>query len=133
MARIERITPLYVDKMPEGLENGILYIAPQYKIALHNCCCGCGEEVSTPLTDTEYQLQDINGEISLHPSIGNHDFDCRSHYVIRHGQVIWANVMTREAIDYGRARDRILKSNRHPRGLQKFVRGVVDFFKRLLG
>jgi hypothetical protein len=41
----------------------------------------------------------------LHPSIGNWDHSCRSHYVIRNSMVIWAKKMSRSEIEQGRARD----------------------------
>lgn len=109
MPRIDRIRPEFVEFMPETIEDGILYISEKYKIALHNCCCGCGEEVSTPLSATEYRLTKHGDAVSLHPSIGNHDFACRSHYWIDRDSVHWSYAMTREQIEAGRAYDRRLK------------------------
>jgi hypothetical protein len=49
------------------------------------------------------------GEASIWPSIGNHDFACASHYVIKNGKILWAGRMSRTAIEAGRERDRRLK------------------------
>jgi len=45
------------------------------------------------------------GKISLHPSIGNWSFECRSHYWIRNNQVVWAGGLTDEQIKLVKARD----------------------------
>jgi hypothetical protein len=95
--------------MPDTLENGVIYISESYRVALHNCCCGCGEEVSTPIGPTEYSIELIGAEISVSPSIGNHDFPCGSHYIIEKGAVVWAGEMSRRAVKRGRAQDRYLK------------------------
>lgn len=109
MARIDRLKTVFVDEMPEILEDGILYVSVECCVALHNCACGCGEEVSTPLVRTEYQLTIEGDAASIWPSIGNHDFACASHYVIKQGEILWAGRMSRGAIDVGRERDRRLK------------------------
>jgi hypothetical protein len=109
MARIERLETVFVDSIPETLEDGILYVSEECRVALHNCACGCGEEVSTPLVRTEYHLAMEGGAASIWPSIGNHDFACASHYVIKRGKIVWAGRMSRIEIDAGRERDRQLK------------------------
>lgn len=109
MARVDRLKTVFVAEIPETLEDGILYVSEKCHVALHNCACGCGEEVSTPLVRTEYRLAMEGGEASIWPSIGNHDFACASHYVIKHGKILWAGRMSRIAIEAGRERDRRLK------------------------
>lgn len=109
MARIERLETVFVDSIPETLEDGILYVSEECRVALHNCACGCGEEVSTPLVRTEYHLTMEGGAASIWPSIGNHDFACASHYVIKRGKIVWAGKMSRMEIEAGRERDRRLK------------------------
>jgi len=103
--------------MPETLEDGILYVSRECSVALHNCACGCGEEVSTPLVPTEFRLTMHDEGASIWPSIGNHDFACASHYIVEHGAIVWADKMNRASIEAGRARDRLLK--RPPAPLQK--------------
>ena len=109
MMRVKRLEARLVHETPEVLEDGILYICDECHVALHNCACGCGEEVSTPLVRTEYSLTMHKGEASIWPSIGNHDFACKSHYVIRRGEIVWASRMSRAEIEWGREKDRALK------------------------
>lgn len=109
MSRIHRLRTVFVTDIPEKLEDGILYVSEECHVALHNCACGCGEEVSTPLVPMEYALKMTNDEASIWPSIGNHDFACRSHYIIDHGRIEWSGRMSRTAIEAGREKDRLLK------------------------
>ena len=79
----------FVEFIPDQLEDGILYVSITYATVLHKCACGCGNEVVTPLSPSDWQLT-FNGEaISLFPSIGNWSFPCRSHYWIRKNEVVW--------------------------------------------
>lgn len=104
-----KMNPQYVEFIPEILSDGILYISRSYKTAVHKCCCGCGEEVVTPLMPTEWTLSSSSSGVSLYPSIGNWSMPCRSHYWIRNSRVIWAGAMSRKEIDQGREYDRQLK------------------------
>jgi hypothetical protein len=115
MARVDRLKTVFAAEIPEVLEDGILYVSEECCVALHNCACGCGEEVSTPLVRTEYRLTMEGGEASIWPSIGNHDFACASHYVISHGKILWSDRMSRVAIEAGRDRDRRLKRPQPPK------------------
>jgi hypothetical protein len=109
MTRVNRLRTVFTAEIPETLDDGVLYVSRECRVALHNCACGCGEEVSTPLVATEYRLIMHGDDASLWPSIGNHDFACASHYVIDRGEIVWANKMSRAAIEAGREKDRILK------------------------
>jgi hypothetical protein len=109
MSRIETLTHKFVEFIPSGIEDGILYISIEYATAVHKCCCGCGNEVPTPLTPTDWELI-FNGEtVSLYPSIGNWSFPCQSHYFIKRNRVKWAKQWTKEEIDAGRAKDALAK------------------------
>lgn len=99
------LTPQYVDYVPEQLEEGILYVCEQYKTVAHKCCCGCGEEVITPLSIAEWSISREGNTVTLHPSVGNWSFKCQSHYWIRKNQVIWAKAMTQQQIKRVRAKD----------------------------
>lgn len=101
----------FVEFIPEQLEEGVLYISKRYGTAAHKCCCGCGEEVITPLTPTDWSLRMDGNVVTLHPSIGNWSFACRSHYLIRKSKVIWVGDMSQQQIERGRARDRAAKHN----------------------
>ncbi len=103
------LRPQFVEFIPERLEDGILYVSQRYRTATHRCCCGCGEEVVTPLGPTDWSLQVTHGTVTLHPSIGNWSFRCRSHYWIRNGKVVWAGSMTKRQIEYGRALDQRMR------------------------
>ena len=94
-----------VEFIPERLEEGILYISHRYKTAVHKCACGCGEEVVTPLSPTDWSIKLENVRATLDPSIGNWSFACRSHYFIRRGKVVWAGRMSRRQIERGRVID----------------------------
>ena len=99
------LIPQYVDYVPEQLEEGILYVCEQYKIVAHKCCCGCKEEVITPLSPAEWSIRKEGNTVTLHPSVGNWSFKCQSHYVIRKNHVIWAKAMTQQQIKRVRAQD----------------------------
>ena len=127
MARIDRLRPVFLEEIPEQLEDGILYVSHECQVALHNCACGCGEEVTTPLVATEYELVMEGDEPSIWPSIGNHDFPCGSHYIIKRGRIRWAGKMTRRQIEAGRDCDRLLKRGPKPTRSKAFI----DWIKRL--
>ena len=96
--------------IPESLEPGVLYVSMKYATAAHSCCCGCGEEVVTPFTPTDWKMT-FNGQaISLWPSVGNWTLPCRSHYVVREGGVIEAGPWTDQKIAAERRRDRATKA-----------------------
>lgn len=96
----------FVEYMPEQLDDGILYISMNYAVASHKCACGCGREVVTPLSPTDWQLYFDGQAISLQPSIGNWNFPCRAHYYLDEGNVRWAGDMSQYAIERGRIRNR---------------------------
>lgn len=86
--KILELTPCDLDEFPRVLEEGILYISEECELAAHKCCCGCGEDVITPLNPARWRLNRHGGRVSLRPSIGNWKFACRSHYWIRNNRVI---------------------------------------------
>lgn len=107
--KCNKLTPRFVDIIPEKLENSVLYISKRYAIAVHKCCCGCNEEVFTPIAKTDWSLRVNSGRATLYPSIGNWSFACRSHYWVRRNKVIWAGELPQQLIDRGRTLDRIAK------------------------
>ena len=89
----------FVEYIPDNLKSGVLYISITYKIVIHKCCCGCGQEVVTPISPVDWKLI-FNGEsISLYPSIGNWSFDCKSHYWIENNKVKWAKRFSKKKIN----------------------------------
>lgn len=99
----------FVEFIPNELQEGVIYVSIDYTTVVHKCCCGCGSEVVTPLTPTDWALTFNGDTISLHPSIGNWSFPCRSHYWIKKGKVEWAGQWTQEKIDAGKRKDRQAK------------------------
>jgi hypothetical protein len=103
---LNRITHRFVDAVPDHLDEGVVYICIPYETAVHLCCCGCHNEVVTPLHPLQWSVI-FNGEtISLSPSIGNWSFPCRSHYWIRAGEVRTARLFTDTEIAELRTEDR---------------------------
>lgn len=99
------ITPHYVDNIPEKLDEGVLYICERYHLAAHKCCCGCGQEVITPLTPADWLIRKDNDLITLFPSIGNWSFTCQSHYWIKRNKVVWSFAMSKKEIERVRTKD----------------------------
>ena len=77
-----------------------------YATAAHSCCCGCGEQVITPFTPTDWELP-LDGEaVSLWPSIGKWNFRCRSHHIIRNCRIVGAEPWSDKKVEHGRRRDK---------------------------
>lgn len=113
MMRHTRLEHRFVEHIPEKVETGVLYISMEYGTAAHSCCCGCGEEVVTPFTPTDWKMTFDGETVSLHPSIGNWSLACRSHYVIKRGRVIEAGPWTDEQVAAERRRDRAVKARHY--------------------
>jgi hypothetical protein len=110
--KVERLIIRDVDFIPEQLEDGVLYVAEHFRIAAHSCCCGCGMEVATPLGVGQFKLTRDSDGPTLYPSIGNHDYPCRSHYWVQRGKVTDSYAMSREEILRNRQIDRMKKIER---------------------
>lgn len=76
------IIPVFVEFVPDVLEERKIYISKEHNSAVHKCLCGCGELTVTPLLPDMWTLTEKGDKISLSPSIGNYQFACRSHYII---------------------------------------------------
>jgi hypothetical protein len=98
----------FVEFMPDKLAERTLYVSIAYASAAHLCFCGCGNKVVTPIHPTGWELLFDGDTVSLHPSIGNWGFKCRSHYWIVRDRVVWARAMSDEEIAQGRWKDRRL-------------------------
>lgn len=84
----------FVEFMPKALDDGVLYVSMTYATASHMCFCGCGKKVVTPLSPTDWRLTFNGDTVSLDPSVGNWSYPCRSHYILRGNQVVWAGAMS---------------------------------------
>ena len=92
MNEMNSISHEFVCYIPPGdqIARGVVYVSIPFATAVHLCCCRCGGEVVTPLDPNQWQLTFDGKTISLSPSIGNWNFDCKSHYWIRRDKVAWA-------------------------------------------
>ena len=99
---IESFRLARVQYVPKILESGLLYVADEYDIAVHLCACGCGSKITTPLGPTEWKVTGKNGLPTLHPSVGNWQLSCRSHYFIVAGKTRWAGQWSEAQIAAGR-------------------------------
>ena len=103
MTSITSVSHEFVHHIPprEQMEHGVVYVSIPFATAVHLCCCGCGNEVVTPLDPNQWQLTFDGKSVSLCPSIGNWSFDCKSHYWIRRNQVArateWLEVKPKRA------------------------------------
>jgi hypothetical protein len=103
--RYTKLEHRFVQYIPEQLEPGVIYISMEYATAAHSCCCGCGEQVITPFTPTDWKLTYDGETVSLWPSIGNWNIPCRSHYIIRQSRIVAARPWEEERIAEGRELD----------------------------
>ena len=85
----------FVEHFPEALDPGVLYVSLQVGSIAHSYGSGCGEEVVTPLTPTDWNVTYDGEAIPLLPSDGSWTPPCRSLYIIRRGQVVEAHASPR--------------------------------------
>src|SRR4051812_48517274 len=105
------ISHKFVEFIPDFLEERTIYISIEYSTALHKCICGCGNEVVTPFSPTDWELRFDGKTVSLFPSIGNWSFGCKSHYFITCNQIRIAVQWRKKRITAGR---QTLKSETTP-------------------
>lgn len=104
------ITHAFVEHIPSTLKESVVYVSIPFATAVHKCCCGCGNEVVTPITPTDWQLTFDGDTISLHPSIGNWNLPCQSHYFIRRDAIQWAPRWSPAEISAGRRQEQQAKA-----------------------
>lgn len=99
---VRHITDLLYPWFDEGdkLEDCVLYVVdgPQEdQFIQYNCPCGCGNTVMNPYYKTGQQKEltpswgyrEVEGKVTLSPSIYSTGWPCKSHYFIRDNQIIW--------------------------------------------
>jgi hypothetical protein len=84
----------------------VLYISIAYSTCGHLCCCGCGQEVITPLSPAQWSFTYDGENVSLAPSVGSWALSCQSHYWIRKGKVQWSRRYSPDEVAENRERDR---------------------------
>lgn len=105
--KVQVIRPEYVEQLPEHLQEGVLYLCEEFALTAHKCCCGCGEDVYNKLGPARWRLIKMSdATVTLHPSIGNWKYACKSHYWIRRNRVIDAGSMSARAVKAVQRRDR---------------------------
>lgn len=110
MSRIDQVRHEFVEFIPAALEEGVVYVSIPYATVVHRCCCGCDQEVVTPLSPTDWALVFDGESISLKPSVGNWGLPCRSHYWIIRNRIRWAKGWTNTKIAEAREKDRRRKA-----------------------
>ena len=108
-----RLTHEFVEYIPNQIEERTIYVSTKFATAVHKCCCGCGNEVITPLSPTDWKLLFDGESVSLDPSIGNWSFPCQSHYWIKGNKVLMAQSWSHQNIEAGRDRDRMAKKDHY--------------------
>lgn len=127
----------FVKNIPEHIEEGILYISMEYSTAIHKCACGCGNEVVTPFSPTDWRLTFDGKTVSLHPSIGNWNFDCKTHYWIVNNKILYTATWNKGVLNKGRKKDKKLKNKHYkggslnPASSTKKKRGLKSIFSTL--
>lgn len=121
-----------VKYIPTELASGVLYLSDKFGVAVHLCVCGCGNKVVTPLGPTEWQCKVVNGKATLHPSIGNWQFPCQSHYWIQRGEIIWSRKWSKEEIEQGRKAEEEFR-NAYFKRANKKKKSFIHFIKSLFG
>lgn len=122
-----KLSHKFVKNIPDTLENGVVYVSVDYSTAIHKCCCGCGNQVVTPLSPTDWKLSFDGETISLYPSIGNWNLPCQSHYWITDNEVEWAPRWTKKQIERGRIEEEQDKEKYYGK---KKRRSIFGFFKK---
>lgn len=128
-----RLQHRFVRSIPKELEPGVLYVSVEYATAIHACCCGCGNQVVTPFTPTDWQMTFDGEAISLSPSIGNWNFPCRSHYLIKRGRVVVAESWNSSLVMAGRSQDRANKAQHYQPQADDFSNDRADEERGVLG
>jgi hypothetical protein len=84
-----------VEDPPDELDDNVVYLiadgGPPWS-ATFVCPCGCKERISLSLIPRDrpnWRATVNNDGITLHPSVWRKK-DCRSHFFIRGGRVLWA-------------------------------------------
>jgi hypothetical protein len=95
----------FVEFIPDELDEGVVYVSTRFATVAHKCFCGCGNEVVTPLSPTDWTLSFDGKSISLDPSVGSWNLPCRSHYWIRRNIVQWAPKWSQREVDAARSTD----------------------------
>ena len=93
------------EQFPDRPEPGTFYYSDEFLSSLHLCACGCGRRVVLPIKPAGWRMSASGTRVSLYPSVGNREFDCRSHYLIEDGAVVWLADRSDREVAASRDRD----------------------------
>lgn len=85
--RVEAVRTEHVHHVPRELQEGVLYVAREYDVAVHLCACGCKGKTVTPINAGGWTLTENEQGATLSPSVGNWQ-TCGAHYWIRDGKAV---------------------------------------------
>ncbi len=124
------LTFVTCERFPSSPEPGIFYYSEDFRSSLHLCACGCGSHVVLPIKPAGWALAHTADGFSLSPSVGNREFECRSHYLLKRGQIIWLPPMSDGEAAASRARDadhisRVYRRSRWRR--------IIDWLRSIFG
>ena len=127
MNRASSLTLVACDRFPSNPEPGIFYYSEEFRSSLHLCACGCGYHVVLPIKLAGWALVRTGSSFSLNPSVGNREFACRSHYLLKDGQIVWLAPMSDREAAASRARDadhisRLYQPSRWKRVVNRILR-----------
>lgn len=144
MTGADRISHEFVEHIPDKLQDRTLYISVRFATATHLCLCGCGSEVVTPLSPTDWRLTFDGETVSLDPSVGSWSLPCQSHYWIQRDRGLQARQWGAEEIEAVRQADKAAKrdyyakdlsteEDRSPRVARRGVTSAIAWIRRLFG
>ncbi len=132
MNKMDSLDYEFVHYIPDELVEGVLYVSVPFVTATHLCCCGCGNEVVTPLNPDGWSMMFDGESVSLSPSIGSWSLPCQSHYWVQRNQVRWAQHPEND-VKAGSALDRFGKAWRNSWAWLSHWRLIVGWIRRMAG
>lgn len=116
-------------RFPDLPEPGKFYYSEDFQSSLHLCACGCERRVVLPLKPAGWRMKLAASGVTLLPSVGNREFDCRSHYLISDGSVIWLAGMSAREVASSRERDQQHIRTAHHISVWKRLRNIWGWLK----
>jgi len=92
MPRVDKLEPVFVQYIPQEIEEGKLYISEEFEVSIHLCACGCGGKTVMPFNqNTGWRMKNLNGLVSFSPSVGNFSGEqpYHAHYFIVDNVIRW--------------------------------------------
>lgn len=90
---INEFKVVYCHYIPRPIEEGIIYISEEFKVAIHLCACGCGVQTVMPIDIASggWRMIKEGDKVTFSPSIGNFTGErpYHAHYYIERNKVKW--------------------------------------------